>query len=88
MAIAREFDLVIIEDAAYEFMAPDAPVAMAKLAPERTFYDRGSVVSAMRRGRGRAFLVAPEKFVGGNVDGDQECRDRGFVWFMRGRLRR
>jgi DNA-binding transcriptional MocR family regulator len=62
--VAREFDLLIIEDDAYGYMEPNAPPPLAKLAPERTFYVRGlskSYASATRTG----FLVAPEKFVAG-----------------------
>ena len=58
-AIARGFDLKIIEDDAYGFMEADAPPNYAVLAPERTFYVRGLAKSfspAVRTG----FLVAPE----------------------------
>ena len=64
VAVARDFDLLIIEDAAYEFMAPDAPVPIAKLAPERTFYDLG-LSKCYAPGARSGFLVAPEKFAGG-----------------------
>ena len=60
--IAREFDLLIIEDAAYEYMEPTAPPALVQLAPERTFYVRGlskSYAPTTRTG----FLVVPERFV-------------------------
>ena len=60
--IAREFDLWIIEDAAYEYMAPDAPAPLVQLAPERTFYVRGlskSYAPAARTG----FLVAPGRLL-------------------------
>jgi DNA-binding transcriptional MocR family regulator len=59
VAIAREFDLKIIEDDAYGFMEADAPPNYAVLAPERAFYVRGLAKSfspAVRTG----FLVAPE----------------------------
>jgi DNA-binding transcriptional MocR family regulator len=59
--IARTFDLMILEDDAYGYMAPDAPPPIATLAPERTFYIRGlskSYAPAARAG----FLVAPEQF--------------------------
>jgi len=52
VAIAREFDLKIIEDDAYGFMEADAPPNYAVLAPERTFYVRGLAKSfspAVRR---------------------------------------
>jgi DNA-binding transcriptional MocR family regulator len=60
--VAREFDLLIVEDDAYGYMEPDAPSTLAKLAPERTFYVRGlskSYAPAARTG----FLVVPERFV-------------------------
>ena len=59
VAIAREFDLKIVEDDAYGFMEEPAPPNYAVLAPERTFYVRGLAKSfspAVRTG----FLVAPE----------------------------
>jgi DNA-binding transcriptional MocR family regulator len=62
--VAREFDLLIIEDDAYGFMEPYAPPKLAKLAPERTFYVRGlskSYAPAARTG----FLVVPERFLSG-----------------------
>ena len=59
--VAREFDLLIIEDDAYGYMAPDAAPSYAVLAPERTFYVRGlskSYAPATRTG----FLIAPSCF--------------------------
>src|SRR6202012_4933749 len=38
VAVAREFDLLILEDDTYGFMEPDAPTRLCELAPERTFY--------------------------------------------------
>ncbi|QMV17593.1 aminotransferase class I/II-fold pyridoxal phosphate-dependent enzyme [Granulicella sp. 5B5] len=61
VAVARDFDLLIIEDDAYGYMAPDAPASYAVLAPERAFYVRGlakSYAPATRTG----FLVAPPQF--------------------------
>jgi len=63
VAIAREFDLVIVEDDAYGFMEPEAAPNYAVLAPERTFYVRGlskNYAPATRTG----FVVAPERFAG------------------------
>jgi DNA-binding transcriptional MocR family regulator len=59
--VAREFDLVIVEDDAYGYMERAAPPSYAVLAPERTFYVRGlskSYAPATRTG----FLVMPERF--------------------------
>jgi len=59
--VARAFDLLILEDDAYGYMEPDAPVSYAVLAPERAFYVRGlskSYAPATQTG----FLVAPERF--------------------------
>jgi DNA-binding transcriptional MocR family regulator len=61
--VAREFDLIIIEDDAYGFMEPDAPPSYAHLAPERTFYVRGlskSYAPATRTG----FIIVPQRFTG------------------------
>ncbi len=61
VAVAREFDLLIVEDDTYGFMEPQAPARLIDLAPERTFYVGSlskSYVPASRTG----FLVAPERF--------------------------
>jgi DNA-binding transcriptional MocR family regulator len=61
--LAREFDLLLVEDDAYGFMAPDAPPNYAVLAPERALYVRGlskNYAPAMRTG----FMVVPERFSG------------------------
>jgi len=61
VAVAREFDLLLLEDDAYGYMEPNAPPSYAVLAPERTFYVRGlskSYAPATQTG----FLVAPERF--------------------------
>jgi DNA-binding transcriptional MocR family regulator len=59
VAIAREFDLVIIEDDAYGYMEEFAPPNYAVLAPERTFYVRG-LAKSFAPGARTGFLVAPE----------------------------
>jgi DNA-binding transcriptional MocR family regulator len=59
--VAREFDLLIVEDGAYAFMEENPPPSYAVLAPERTFYVQGlskSYAPATRTG----FLVAPVCF--------------------------
>jgi len=64
VAVARAFDLVIIEDDAYGYMEPDPPPSYAMLAPERTFFVRGlskSYAPATLTG----LLVAPERFTAG-----------------------
>ncbi len=64
VALAREFDFVIVEDDTYGFMEPQAPARLVDLAPERTFYVGSlskSYVPASRMG----FLVAPERFDAG-----------------------
>lgn len=62
VSIAREHDLLIIEDAAYAFLAADAPAPVAALAPERTVYVSGlskSVATGLRVG----FVAAPSRWV-------------------------
>jgi DNA-binding transcriptional MocR family regulator len=59
VAIAREHNLIILEDAAYSFLVPDEPPRYIDLAPERSFYVAGlskRVVPGLRT----AFLAAPE----------------------------
>ncbi|MGY2206339.1 aminotransferase-like domain-containing protein [Pseudomonas tolaasii] len=62
VAIAREHQLTIIEDAAYAFLADDAPPPLASLAPECTVYVGGlskSVATGLRVG----FIAAPPAWV-------------------------
>ena len=64
VALAREFELLIVEDDTYGFMEPGAPTRLYDLAPERTFYVGSlskSYVPASRMG----FLAAPERFDAG-----------------------
>jgi len=58
VAIARRHGLLMIEDAAYAFLAPDPPAPLAALAPESTVYVSGlskSVATGLRVG----FVAAP-----------------------------
>ena len=62
VAIARQHNLMIIEDAAYAFLAEHAPPPLATLAPERTVYVGGfskSVATGLRVG----FVSAPAAWV-------------------------
>jgi DNA-binding transcriptional MocR family regulator len=62
VSIARRHGLLIIEDAAYAFLAEDPPAPLAALAPERTVYVSGlskSVATGLRVG----FVVAPTEKV-------------------------
>jgi DNA-binding transcriptional MocR family regulator len=62
--VAREFDLVIVEDAAYSYMALEAAAAVATLAPERTFYVCG-LSKSYAPGTRTGFMVAPEQYAEG-----------------------
>ncbi|MEX5611709.1 PLP-dependent aminotransferase family protein, partial [Pseudomonas protegens] len=60
--LAREHDLLLIEDGAYAFLAEPAPPPLQTLAPERTLYISGlskSVASGLRLG----FIVAPLEMI-------------------------
>ncbi|WP_197373291.1 aminotransferase-like domain-containing protein [Mycolicibacterium baixiangningiae] len=60
--IARTHDVLVIEDAAYAFLAEDAPPPLAAILPESTVYVSGlskSVATGLRFG----FLSAPAHFV-------------------------
>ncbi|UCR85431.1 aminotransferase-like domain-containing protein [Pseudomonas chlororaphis] len=60
--IARQHRLLIIEDAAYAFLAEDPPAPLATLAPELTVYVSGfskNVATGLRVG----FVVAPPAWV-------------------------
>ena len=64
VAIARQHNLMIIEDSAYAFLAEEAPPPLATLAPERTVYIGGlskSVATGLRVG----FIAAPMAWVSG-----------------------
>jgi len=62
VSIARRHGLLIIEDAAYAFLAEDAPAPLATLAPETTVYISGlskSIATGLRVG----FVAAPAQWV-------------------------
>jgi len=62
VAIARRHGLLIIEDAAYAFLAENPPVPLVALAPETTVYVSGlskSVATGLRVG----FVAAPTAWV-------------------------
>jgi DNA-binding transcriptional MocR family regulator len=64
VAVAREFDLLILEDDAYAFMEPDAAAPYLELAPERTFFVRGLSKGYAPQTR-TGFLIVPQTFVDG-----------------------
>lgn len=57
-ALARRYDLTIVEDDIYGIYAPEAPPPFALLAPERTFHVSG-VSKILGPGLRAGFLVAP-----------------------------
>lgn len=62
VAIAREHDLLLIEDAAYAFHADNPPPPVSSLAPERSVYISGlskSLATGLRFG----FVVAPSAWI-------------------------
>ncbi|WP_212627324.1 PLP-dependent aminotransferase family protein [Pseudomonas sp. PP3] len=64
VAIARQHDLMIIEDAAYAFLAENPPPPVAEMAPERTVYVSGlskNIATGFRVG----FVAAPLHWVAG-----------------------
>ena len=64
VALAREFDLLMVEDDTYGFMEPHAPARLYDLAPERTFYV-GSLSKSYAPASRTGFLAAPEAFDAG-----------------------
>lgn len=60
VAIAREYELTIIEDDAYGYLTQNPPPSYARLAPERTFYVRG-LAKSLAPGARTGFLVAAER---------------------------
>ncbi|MEM5438603.1 PLP-dependent aminotransferase family protein [Paraburkholderia diazotrophica] len=64
VALARHHGLIVIEDAAYAFLAEDAPPPLASLAPETTVYVSSlskSVATGLRVG----FVRAPREWIPG-----------------------
>ena len=62
VTLARTHNLLVLEDAAYAFLAEDAPPPLAALAPERTVYVSGvskSVATGLRVG----FIAVPSEHV-------------------------
>ncbi|HSV84214.1 MAG TPA: PLP-dependent aminotransferase family protein [Ramlibacter sp.] len=62
VSIARRHGLLILEDAAYAFLAENPPAPLAALAPETTVYISGfskSVATGLRVG----FVAAPQEWV-------------------------
>ena len=61
VAVARTYDLLIIEDDAYRFLASDAPPRLADLAPERTLaiVSLSKPISSLLK---LAYLIAPARF--------------------------
>lgn len=60
--VARKHDLIIIEDAAYAFLEPNAPPSLIQLAPERTIHVGGfskSLATGLRLG----YVIAPNPSV-------------------------
>ncbi len=60
--LARAHDVVIVEDDVHRFLAPDAPPALAALAPERTYHIAGTS-KAIGGGLRVAFVTAPRDAV-------------------------
>lgn len=64
VAIARQHDLMIIEDAAYAFLVENPPPPLMGRAPERTVYVSGlskNIATGLRVG----FIAAPAQWVAG-----------------------
>lgn len=64
VAIARQHDLMIIEDAAYAFLAENPPSPLVEMAPERTVYVSGlskNIATGLRVG----FIAGPARWVAG-----------------------
>ncbi|MBF4661117.1 PLP-dependent aminotransferase family protein [Cronobacter malonaticus] len=62
VAIARQYDLLLIEDAPYAWLVKPAPVPLAALAPERTVYVTGfskNIATGLRVGA----VVCPPRFL-------------------------
>ncbi|WP_375464942.1 PLP-dependent aminotransferase family protein [uncultured Methylobacterium sp.] len=58
IAVARRYDVAIIEDDAYGFVCPNPPPSFHQLAPEITYYVAG-LAKCLGAGLRLAYLVAP-----------------------------
>jgi DNA-binding transcriptional MocR family regulator len=63
VAIARRHDCLLIEDAAYAWLASQAPAALAALAPERTLYV-SSLSKSLASGLRFGFIAVPAACAG------------------------
>jgi DNA-binding transcriptional MocR family regulator len=61
--IARRHDCLLIEDAAYAYLAGKAPPALVTLAPERTLYV-SSLSKSLASGLRFGFVAVPEAYAG------------------------
>jgi DNA-binding transcriptional MocR family regulator len=62
VAVARRFDLHLVEDDAHGLLQPEAPPPLANSAPERTFYVT-STSKVLAGGLRVAFVAVPASFV-------------------------
>jgi DNA-binding transcriptional MocR family regulator len=62
VALARRYGLLLIEDAAYAFLAQDPPPPLAALAPDTTVYV-SSVSKSVATGLRVGFIAAPDESV-------------------------
>ena len=67
VALARRHDLLIVEDDVYAVLAPEAPPALAQLAPERTLH-LGSFSKSLAPGLRLGYLACPPALVGTCLD--------------------
>ncbi|MFK5598051.1 PLP-dependent aminotransferase family protein [Methylobacterium sp. HMF5984] len=58
LAVARRYDVAIVEDDAYGFVCPDPPPSFQQLAPEITYYVAG-LAKCLGAGLRLAYCVAP-----------------------------
>lgn len=56
--VARKYDLLVIEDAAYAFLEPDPPPSLISIAPERTLHV-GSFSKCLGTGLRIGYVIAP-----------------------------
>tara|TARA_R110001606_G_scaffold8479_2_gene37435 strand:+ start:29419 stop:30735 length:1317 start_codon:yes stop_codon:yes gene_type:complete len=63
VAIARRYDLLILEDGAYDFLETDPPPSFLELAPERTVYI-GGISKVLATGLRVGYVIAPPDLAG------------------------
>lgn len=94
VAVARQHDLLLLDDGAYGFLEPDALPSLAHLAPERGFFVY-SLSKPVAPGLKLAYLLAPPQYRPALTDAIRSCSGSAVLfarltsqWILDGTLAR